>query len=201
MTQGRTGDDAGTMTPRALAKARRRGEILVAAARLMARRGFHAVRLDDIGAEVGISGPGMYRYFSAKEDVLAEMLLDISLRLRDGGRSAMERGGGPAEVLDALLAVHVDFVATEPDLISVQFRDLGALPAGPRHEVRSLQREYAEMWVETLLRLRPELRAVDARAHVHAVFGLLNSSPRLPAMPETELRRMLTAMAGAALRA
>lgn len=201
MTQGRTGDDAGTMTPRALAKARRRGEILVAAARLMARRGFHAVRLDDIGAEVGISGPGMYRYFSSKEDVLAEMLLDISRRLRDGGRAAVGRGGAPAEVVDALLAVHMDFVATEPDLISVQFRDLGSLPAGPRHEVRTLQREYAELWVDALVRLRPDLTTIDARAHVHAVFGLLNSSPRLPAMAEAELRRVLTGMASAALRA
>ena len=189
------------LTPRAQAKVRRRAEILVAAARLMARRGFHGVRLDDIGAEVGISGPGMYRYFSSKEDVLAEMLLDISVRLRDGGRAAVERGGEPAEVLDSLLAVHVDFVATEPDLISVQFRDLASLPAGPRHEVRRLQREYAEMWVEALVRLRPDLPVVAARAHVHAVFGLLNSSPRLPAMAEAELRRVLTAMASAALRA
>lgn len=188
------------LTPRAQAKARRHGEILVAAAHLMARRGFHAVRLDDIGAEVGISGPGMYRYFSSKEDVLAEMLLDISRRLRDGGRAAVDRGGDPTEVLDALLAVHVDFVATEPDLISVQFRDLGSLPAGPRHEVRTLQREYAEMWVDALVSLRPELTTVEARAHVHAVFGLLNSSPRLPAMAEADLRRVLTAMASAALR-
>ncbi len=200
MEPGRVEQDQ-VLTPRAQAKARRRGEILVAAARLMARRGFHSVRLDDIGAEVGISGPGMYRYFSAKEDVLAEMLLDISRRLRDGGREALDAGGGPVAVLDALLAVHVGFVLTEPDLISVQFRDLASLPAGPRHEVRTLQREFAEMWVDTVLRLRPELRAVDARAHVHAVFGLLNSSPRLPAMSEAELRRILTAMAGAALRA
>ena len=198
---GVSGVSGGALTPRALAKARRRDEILVAAARLMARRGFHAVRLDDIGAEVGISGPGMYRYFSSKEDVLAEMLLDISRRLRDGGRAAVEQGGGPAEILDALLGVHVDFVATEPDLISVQFRDLGSLPAGPRHEVRTLQREYAEMWVDALARLRPDLPMIAARAHVHAVFGLLNSSPRLPAMAESDLRAVLTAMASAALRA
>ena len=204
MTDAGTGaqrDDSVSLTPRARAKAQRRVEILVAAARLMARRGFHGVRLDDIGAEVGISGPGMYRYFASKEDVLGEMLLDISRRLRDGGRSAVERGGEAAGVLDALLAVHVDFVATEPDLISVQFRDLGSLPAGPRHEVRRLQREYAEMWVDALVRLRPEISTTDARAHVHAVFGLLNASPRMPAMAEAELRRVLTAMASAALRA
>nr|WP_313313244.1 TetR/AcrR family transcriptional regulator [Dietzia maris] len=197
---GERQDAAAPLTPRARAKARRRDEILVAAARLMSRRGFHAVRLDDIGAEVGISGPGMYRYFTSKEDVLAEMLLDISRRLRDGGRAAVERAGEPVDVLDALLGVHVDFVATEPDLISVQFRDLGSLPAAPRHEVRTLQREYAQLWVDALVRVRPELSSIEARAHVHAVFGLLNSSPRLPAMAEADLRRVLTAMASAALR-
>ena len=102
-------------------------------------------------------------------------------------------------MVDALLAVHMDFVATEPDLISVQFRDLGSLPAAPRHEVRTLQREYAELWVDALVRLRPDLTTIDARAHVHAVFGLLNSSPRLPAMAEAELRRVVTGVAPAAL--
>ena len=82
----------------------------------------------------------------------------------------------------------------------MQFRDLGSLPAAPRHEVRTLQREYAELWVDALVRLRPELSSTQARAHVHAVFGLLNSSPRLPAMAEADLRAVLTTMASAALR-
>jgi len=188
-------------TARARAKAERRAEILAAAARLMARRGYRAVRLDDIGAEVGVSGPAMYRHFASKEDVLAEMLLDISARLHDAGRAAVLAGGGPVAVLDALLDVHVDFVATEPDLVSVHFRDLDSLPEGPRHEVRLLQRRYAEMWVEALAEVRPELPVSSARAHVHAVFGLLNSAPRLPAMPEAELRELLSSCARAALAA
>ena len=188
-------------TARARAKAERRTEILGAAARLMARRGFHAVRLDDIGAEVGISGPAMYRHFASKEDVLAEMLSDISLRLRDAGAEVGRRPGTPEQLLDGLLAVHVDFVATEPDLISVQFRDLGVLPEDRRHRVRALQREYAETWVAALHRARPELDEQVVRARVHAVFGLLNSAPWLPAMGDEQLRRTLTTSARAALLA
>lgn len=189
------------VTARSRAKAERRAEILTAAARLMARRGFHSVRLDDVGAEVGISGPGMYRHFRNKEDVLAEMLLDISRRLEAGGLAVEERGGTPEELLDGLIAVHVDFVCTEPDLISVQFRDLGTLPPEPRNQVRALQRGYAERWVQVLCRLRPELDAPLARARVHAVFGLLNSTPRLPALDVPVKRDLLTAMAHAALSA
>lgn len=189
------------LTPRARAKAARRHEILVAAARLMARSGFHSVRLDDIGAEVGISGPAMYRYFKAKEEVLADMLLDISRRLVDGGSAVAERGGDATVVLDRLISVHVDFVVHEPDLISVQFRDLGSLPAEPRHEVRRLQRRYVQIWVDTLCRLRPDLPLEDARTHVHAVFGLLNSSPRLPELPGTRMSELLSRMARSALEA
>lgn len=189
------------LTPRARAKAERRHEILVAAARLVARSGFHSVRLDDIGAEVGISGPAMYRYFKAKEEVLADMLLDISRRLVDGGSAASERGGDPTVVLDRLISVHVDFVVNEPDLISVQFRDLGSLPAEPRHEVRRLQRQYVQIWVDTLCLLRPELPVEDARTYVHAVFGLLNSSPRLPELPGNRMSELLSRMARSALEA
>ena len=159
------------------------------------------MRLDDIGAEVGISGPGMYRHFRNKEDVLSEMLLDISRRLEAGGLAAEKRGGTPEELLDGLIAVHVDFVVTEPDLISVQFRDLWTLPPEPRNQVRALQRGYAERWVKVLCEIRPDLEVPLARTRVHAVFGLLNSSPRLPVLETPVMRELLTKMALAALEA
>lgn len=193
--------DARPPTARALAKAQRRREILVAAARLMARHGFHGVRLSDIGTEVGVSGPALYRHFASKDEALAEMLLDISQRLHAGARAAMAAGDDPETTLNALIGVHVDFVVTEPDLISVQFQDLRSLASEPRERVRALQREYVGWWVSTLRELRPELAEPEARALVHATFGLLNSTPRIPRLPEQELRAVMTRMARAALAA
>lgn len=193
--------DARPPTARALAKAQRRREILVAAARLMARHGFHGVRLSDIGTEVGVSGPALYRHFASKDEALAEMLLDISQRLHAGARAAMAAGDDPETTLNALIGVHVDFVVTEPDLISVQFQDLRSLASEPRERVRALQREYVGWWVSTLRELRPELAEPEARALVHATFGLLNSTPRIPRLPEHELRAVMTRMARAALAA
>ena len=63
------------------ARGLRREEILTAAAALFARRGFHGVTIDDIGAAAGLSGPGIYRHFPGKEAMLSEMLLGISQRL------------------------------------------------------------------------------------------------------------------------
>ena len=44
-------------TQRSRRKAERRQQLLAAAARLFADRGFRAVSIEDLGATVGISGP------------------------------------------------------------------------------------------------------------------------------------------------
>ncbi len=144
----------GVHTKRDAAKAERRAAILVAAARLMAERGFANVRLEDIGSAVGVSGPAMYRHFAAKHDLLAEMLRDVSQRLLDGGTAALRQNpGDPAGALRRLIAFHVEFAVTEPDLIQVHYRDLSSLDAVSEHRVRRLQGEYVGLWVEVLCRL------------------------------------------------
>ncbi|MFT3659921.1 MAG: TetR/AcrR family transcriptional regulator [Gordonia sp. (in: high G+C Gram-positive bacteria)] len=192
-------------TRRGQAKAARRAELIAAAARLMARRGFVAVRLEDIAAEVGISGPAMYRHFASKNELLDELLLDISERLYDGGRAVVERGGAPGEVLRRLVEFHIDVLVTKPDLIAIQDRDLDSLTPEARHRVRSLQRRYVETWVDVLVddaaAAGRDTSSGEARVRAHAVFGLLNSSPRLPDHPEDRVRSLLTAMALAALAA
>ncbi|MDH3008587.1 TetR/AcrR family transcriptional regulator [Gordonia alkanivorans] len=198
-----TGDVPRPPTRRTQAKAARRAELLTAAARQMAERGFAAVRLEDIGRAVGISGPAMYRHFSSKTELLDEMLVDISQRLYDGGAEVVDRGGPPSETLLALIGFHIDVLVTKPDLIVVQDRDLSSMTPEANHRVRLLQRRYVERWVDVVIAIYEQegrtLDRAEARVRVHATFGLLNSSPRLPAYDESELRRLLTAMALAAL--
>ena len=153
----------------------RREQILVVAARLFARHGFHGVSIADLGAAVGISGPALYRHFPGKEALLEEILVGISERLLAGGR---ERAGGePRATLVALVDFHVAFAFREPELIVVQDRDLANLPAEGRRRVRLLQRTYVEIWVDTLRQVHPQMSAEAARIAAHGVFGLLNSTP------------------------
>ncbi|GHF36246.1 TetR family transcriptional regulator [Streptomyces mashuensis] len=161
----------------------RREQILREAARLFAERGFHGVGVDEIGAAVGISGPGLYRHFAGKDAMLAELLVGISGRLFTGGRrrvaEAAEAGAPPREVLYALIDGHIDFALDDRALITLHDRELGQLRDSDRKLVRSLQRQYVELWVEVVRELHPRALEVEARAAVHAVFGLLNSTPHL----------------------
>jgi AcrR family transcriptional regulator len=200
----------------------RRAQILHEAAKMFAARGFHGVGIDDIGAAAGISGPAIYRHFASKEALLSEMLAGISQRLLAGGRALAARarepvapiivGGGsggsganlaePIDVLHELIDFQVAFALDEPELIVVHDRDLASLPAHDRHEVRRLQREYVEIWVDMLRRVRPSAQEARARSAVHAVFGLINSTPHSARLPErAAMAALLHDMAVAALLA
>ena len=155
----------------------RREEILDAAARLFADRGYHGVSIDDIGAAVGMSGPGIYRHFASKEDMLAQMLLRISQQLLDEGGRRVVAAADPAAALIALLRWHVDFALGQPALITVQERELGNVPEPARRQIRRLQRLYVEEWVTVLSELMPGVAHARLRTATHAAFGLLNSTP------------------------
>jgi AcrR family transcriptional regulator len=170
--------DGGRPSARSRVKgAARRDEILDAAAGLFAERGYHGVTIDDIGAAVGMSGPGIYRHFAGKEDVLAQMLLRISARLRDEGARRVEAAPDAASALEALLRWHVEFSLHQPALITVHGRELGNVPEPARRQVRRLQRLYVEEWVGVVSELLPGASQARLRVAVHAAIGLLNSTP------------------------
>lgn len=178
----------------------RREDILDAAAKLFAERGFHGVGVDDIGASVGISGPGIYRHFPSKDAMLAEMLVRISERLLAEGTARVAAAPDPGAALTALVGWHIDFALSHPALIVVQDRDLANVAESDRRRVRRLQRRYVELWVGVLHQIDPSRAEAEARAAAHAVFGLINSTPHSAhALPRAQMADLLAQMASAAL--
>lgn len=177
----------------------RRDEILATAAELFARRGFHGVSVAELGAACGISGPALYKHFSSKDAMLAEMLVQISEELLEVGLERVAAAADATAALAALVDWHVDFALTRRALITVQDRDWSSLPDDARERVRSLQRAYVDVWATQLRALDADLTGDAARAMAHVVFGLINSTPHSGRLPDEEMRRVLTRMASGAL--
>ncbi|MFD6195261.1 TetR/AcrR family transcriptional regulator [Mycobacteriaceae bacterium NPDC060252] len=193
--------ESATPNKRERAKADRRDQLLTAAARLLAMRGFARVRLEDLGSAVGISGPAIYRHFPNKEALLVDLLTDVSRRLLEGGTAVAEAAATAPGALSGLIDFHLDFALNESDLIRVQDRDLDSLPESARRQVRQYQRRYVEAWVQVLCQVDPDLDESDARIKAHAVFGLMNSTPysagrSAPAQTRAVLRQMVVAALG-----
>ncbi len=165
------------VTSRSRAKADRRAALLDAAARLFADRGFERVTLEDLGGAAGISGPAVYRHFAGKQAVLAAILVDASQGLLAGGQAVIDREPDAAAALRELVAFHVAFAVANAPVIRVQDRDLDSRADADQRWVRTLQREYVELWVAQLARLDPSAATAELRARAHAGFGLMNSTP------------------------
>ena len=172
----------------------RREQIVATAAELFAARGFHGVSVGDLGAACGVSGPALYKHFASKEAILADMLVRISEELLAGGR---ERAAAhePRAAVEALVDWHVDFALRHKALIVVHNRDWQSLPDDAREQVRSLQREYVDLWAGQLRRAHRGLHSDRARAMAHAAFGLINSTPHSDLLPPEQMRALLRAMA------
>lgn len=184
------------------ARTPRRRQMMVMAAELFAQRGFHGVSIYDLGNAMGTSGAALYRHFASKDALLAAILVDSSERLLQEGaqRADVARGAGPAGVLEALIAWHVEFALAHPALITVQSRDLASVPEPANREVRHLQRRYVELWVDAVEDAYGADRDMS-RSAAHAVFGLINSTPHSARLGRGEMAALLRRMAQAALGA
>jgi AcrR family transcriptional regulator len=178
----------------------RREQILRAAAELFARSGFGGVSVDDIGAAVGISGPALYRHFPGKKALLVELLVGISEELLAAAREAVATRP-PRGALEALVDGHVSFALDHPALITIQSRDLDRLPRTEQAHVRRLQREYVDLWAQTLRAVSSDLDGPTAHAAAHATFGLINSTPHSARLSRPAMAELLRRMALRALLA
>jgi AcrR family transcriptional regulator len=175
--------DPVAMDPKALAwlrRSSRRESLLHAAIQLFGSRGYGAVRMEDIGAAAGISGPSIYEHFPGKPDLLVAALWRGAEWLELNLTSALASSATPEEALGRVVASYAAFLLEHPMIARVTLTESVYLPDDERHALRRTQREYVGQWVVLLTAVRPELTDAEARFVVHAVLSLFNNLPRSP---------------------
>jgi AcrR family transcriptional regulator len=79
-------------------------EIIQTARRLLVQSGHDAVTLRAIAREMGMTAPGLYRYFDSHEELLRHVCADIFTELGEGIRQAIEAAAVPAGAADQVTA-------------------------------------------------------------------------------------------------
>jgi TetR/AcrR family transcriptional regulator len=111
-----------------------RAEIVAAAERHFAERGFEAARLEDIAADVGIRRAAIFYHFGDKDELYAAVLDGVF----DGAMAALPRRGSAAERLEASLTGWIDYVARRPSVARLILREAAsAQPGGASPLVRA----------------------------------------------------------------
>jgi len=103
-----------------------RGEIVVAAERHFAERGFEAARLEDIAADVGIRRAAIFYYFRDKHELYAAVLEEVFA----GAMAALPSDGSAAARLEASLTGWIDYVARRPTVARLILREAASAQPG-----------------------------------------------------------------------
>ncbi len=144
-----------------------REDVVRAAGRLFADRGYHGTSMRDLGKELGMLGSSLYSHVASKQDLLVEVVEEGARLFEQSAEEALATEGNAADRLEALVAGHVGVVI---DNIEVARTFL--------NEARMLDREHRS-------------RIVDARDHYEEGFrsvireGIEDGSFRVGTDPKT----------------
>ena len=179
----------------------RQEEILEAAVRLFRLHGFHGAGIDQIGAEVGISGPAIYRHYPNKLALLIAASERAAEHLEAAAKHIVADAEDADEALHRLIDMHVRFALTDRELIAVYLEEERNIPTDERKRIRRLQRSYLEQWLGPLEELMPGSSPERLRAVLYAVYAILNSPTVFDShLDGEELADLLAGMAMAAIR-
>jgi AcrR family transcriptional regulator len=152
----------------------RGAEVLDTAIRLFAARGYQAVSLDDIGAELGMAGPSLYHYYATKSDILVAAFARATEWL-----AAQRRLAGPAPSLADLVAAYIDLGVRERMVFAVYVWEAVNLPPEAGRRIRSGLESDVQAWCAALGDLRPGLTAGQRLVLVHAARAVVHDVVRI----------------------
>jgi AcrR family transcriptional regulator len=153
----------------------RRERILIAAAELVAKHGYHSVSMSDIGTAAGIVGSGVYRHFDSKAALLVALLDRVMQQLLHNAAQIVAETASEQATLAALVSDQVAFAIEDRRLLQVYQREIHNLPAQDGRRLRRMQRRYIEQWVQVVTTLRPESSEAEIRMLVHSAIGAIQS--------------------------
>jgi TetR/AcrR family transcriptional regulator, cholesterol catabolism regulator len=164
---------------RSRSSARRRApEIIEAAARVFAQRGFHGATTQDIADVLGIRQASLYYYFASKEEALELVCLQGVAGYFEVAKAIAAGPGTAADKLARLIKAHLSPLTDRSDFVRVFLHERQHLPAESRRRIgrwsRGLERVFEDVLKDGLRRseFRPDL---DTRLVVLGILGMANA--------------------------
>ncbi len=162
-----------------MTKVRDREQVIEAAARVFAEKGYEAARLEDIAAELGILKGSLYYHAASKAELLFLVNCKRLTYLIDGIERIAQERCSPSEKLSTAIRAHLLHLDTHFPESSQWFvnPDTARHTAGQKAEYRRLSRQY-ESAMRGLIEAgiaAGELRAdLDPKVTTLGILGMCN---------------------------
>jgi AcrR family transcriptional regulator len=167
------------VTRRNASQRRRAPQIIEAAARVFAERGFHGATTQDIADVLGIKQASLYYYFSSKEAALELVCVKGVEGFFDAAKAIAARPESATERLTLLIRSHLSPLVDRPDFVRVFLNERQHLPRESRRRIgrwsRGLERIFEDVIQEGIA--KREFRSdLDARLATLAILGMCNAA-------------------------
>lgn len=168
-----------------------------AAAATLAVKGYAGTRLSDVAEIAGIQTPGIYYYFSSREELVEEVLrVGIS---RIGGFvqeavAGMSPDASASEKIACAIRAHLTMVLLESDYSKAATRNSGQVPEAMQRFLIDAQQEYLRMWRSLIREAANQLPANserDVRTMTLLVLGALNWAPEWWSSEKYDLENLI----------
>ncbi|HJQ95188.1 MAG TPA: TetR/AcrR family transcriptional regulator [Acidimicrobiia bacterium] len=123
-------------------RSRTRQDVVRAAGRLFASRGYHGTSMRDLAREVGLLGSSLYSHIESKADLLVEVVEQGGALFQAAADRAEGLGGSGAEQLAALVRGHLDVVLDHIDEARTFLYEADALDEDHRRRVLAARDRY-----------------------------------------------------------
>jgi TetR/AcrR family transcriptional regulator, cholesterol catabolism regulator len=145
-------------------------EVLSAAARAFAKRGYQSATTKDIADEIGLQQGSLYYYIKSKESAL-EQICDVAIDGYVSFSDRIRRGKQrPSEKLRTIIELHLSTLDERPDFFKVFQENRNDLGDKARHKIGRQIRVY-EKNIEAIF--RQGIRASEFRNDIDAVHATL----------------------------
>ncbi len=166
-------------TRRSASQRRRAPQIIDAAARVFADRGFHGATTQDIADVLGIRQASLYYYFSSKEAALELVCIKGVEGFFEAAKVIATGQGTAQKRLSLLINSHLSPLLERGNFVKVFLNERQHLPAESRRRVgrwsRGLERIFEDVIKEGIA--KGEFRAdLDARMTALAILGMCNAA-------------------------
>lgn len=129
-----------------------REDVIAAAGRLFAQRGYHGTSMRDLGRELGLHGSSLYSHVTSKEDLLVAVVERGAEHFERSAERALDGHEAPVEQLRALIAGHVDVVLDHTDEAKTFLDEARSLDDPARRRIRDARNAYEQRFRAVIAR-------------------------------------------------
>ena len=119
-----------------------RADVVAAAGRLFAEKGYHGTSMRDLGREVGLLGSSLYAHVDSKQDLLVEVVEAGAALFQESAGAAIRIDGDGEARLRALIAGHIDVVMDNLDVARTFLNEARSLDGEHRARVLAARDAY-----------------------------------------------------------